>query len=129
MPIAGLGVDISGLQQNDKPTRDVLVVSDKDGDREFVGFGSAKNGEFADCFLEADKLPRDAIKACAPLASLTVPHALRGGCCGCVDACQACCMKLVEMPWLFQMAEQQLWPSRISRACLSDLLTNCLSWP
>lgn len=58
-------VDVSGVQQNDKPTRDVLVVFDDSGDREFVGFGSAKNGEFADCFMEADKLPKDAIKVCA----------------------------------------------------------------
>ena len=55
-------MDLSGLQQNTKPTRDVLVVFDDTGDREFVGFGSAKNEEFADCFLEADKLPKEAIK-------------------------------------------------------------------
>ena len=63
---AGLGVDLTGLQQNDKPTRDVLVVSDESGDREFVGFGSAKNGEFADCFLEASKLPTEAIQVLTP---------------------------------------------------------------
>ena len=64
---ADLGVDLSGVQQNDKPTRDVLVVFDNEGDREFVGFGSATNGEFADCFLEADKLPHDAIKVAPPV--------------------------------------------------------------
>lgn len=58
-------MDLTGLQQNDKPTRDVLVVFDDSGDREFVGFGSAKNGEFADCFLEAGKLPHEAIQVCA----------------------------------------------------------------
>lgn len=70
--LEGLKVDLSGLQQNDKPTRDVLVVFDEGGDREFVGFGSAKNGEFADCFLEAGKLPREAIKNASSLVTGTL---------------------------------------------------------
>ena len=57
-----IGVDITDLQRNDKPTRDVLVTFTKENDREFVGFGSAKNDEFADCFLEAGKLPLDKLK-------------------------------------------------------------------
>ena len=59
---AEIGVDITDLQRNDKPTRDVLVTFTKENDREFVGFGSAKNDEFADCFLEAGKLPLDKLK-------------------------------------------------------------------
>lgn len=77
---SGLKVNLSGLQQNDKPTRDVLVVFDEGGDREFVGFGSAKNGEFADCFLEAGKLPREAIKVHLQLNALTHLHVLNASC-------------------------------------------------
>lgn len=44
------------------PTRDVLVVFDDSGDREFIGFGSAKAHEFADCFISADALPEDTIR-------------------------------------------------------------------
>ncbi|KAK9808320.1 hypothetical protein WJX73_000806 [Symbiochloris irregularis] len=70
--LESLRVDLSGLQQNDKPTRDVLVVFDDSGDREFVGFGSAKNGEFADAFLEAGKLPADAIRNASALVTGTL---------------------------------------------------------
>lgn len=45
------------MQYVDRPTRDVLVVFDKTGDREFIGFGSASANEFADCFISAEKLP------------------------------------------------------------------------
>ena len=50
------------MQRNEKPTRDVLVTFTNDNDRQFVGFGSAKNEEFADCFLEESKLPEEKLK-------------------------------------------------------------------
>lgn len=59
---AEIGVDTSDVQRNDKPTRDVLVTFTSDNDRQFVGFGSAKNEEFADCFLEESKLPLEKLK-------------------------------------------------------------------
>ena len=66
-------MDLSAAQAVDYPTRDVLVVFDNSGDREFIGFGSAKANQFADCFISADDLPADTIKvsgnklACAAL--------------------------------------------------------------
>lgn len=51
------------MQHVDSPTRDVLVIFDGSGDREFIGFGSASADQFADCFISADKLPQEAIKA------------------------------------------------------------------
>ena len=50
------------MQFVERPTRDVLVVFDNEGDREFIGFGSAEANEFADCFIAADKLPEDTVK-------------------------------------------------------------------
>lgn len=64
------GVDLSAAQEVDLPTRDVLVVFDNTGDREFIGFGSAKANEFADCFISAEHLPEDTVKASAFLATL-----------------------------------------------------------
>lgn len=59
---AGKGVDVSGIQRVAAPTRDVLVVFDKDGDRKFVGFGKTVTTKFADCFIDADKLPMEVLK-------------------------------------------------------------------
>lgn len=59
---ADRNVDLTAAQNVDKPTRDVLVVFDNSGDREFIGFGSANADEFADCFISADDLPHDTIK-------------------------------------------------------------------
>jgi len=50
------GVDVSGVQRADRPTRDVLVTRKEGGDRVFAGFGSP-TGEYADCFLEAGSIP------------------------------------------------------------------------
>ena len=55
-------MDTTEVQRNDKPTRDVLVTFTEENDRQFVGFGSAKNEEFADCFLEESKLPEQKLK-------------------------------------------------------------------
>ena len=59
---AGRQVDLSAVQRNDRPTRDVLVIRDMSGDREFCGFGVAETTEYADCFIEPDRLPIEMIK-------------------------------------------------------------------
>ena len=59
---ADRGVDLSAVQHVDSPTRDVLVIFDSTGDREFIGFGSAEANQFADCFISAAKLPEDTIR-------------------------------------------------------------------
>ena len=53
------------MQRVPEPTRDVLVTRDEGGEREFSGFGAAKNDEYADCFIDADKMPEPTIKASA----------------------------------------------------------------
>ena len=65
------GVDISGVQTVDKPTRDVLVVYDQDGDRQFVGFGGP-NDSFADCFISAEQLPLDTLRSCVAMVTGTL---------------------------------------------------------
>ena len=55
-PRAERGVDCSGVQRVERPTRDVLVVFDDHGDRRFVGFGG-ENTEFADTVIAAEALP------------------------------------------------------------------------
>ena len=71
------GVDLSAAQTVDLPTRDVLVVFDNEGDREFIGFGSAKADRFADCYISPDDLPEDTIRV-SPSAVLLIlqlaPH-------------------------------------------------------
>lgn len=59
-------MDLSAVQHVDLPTRDVLVIFDNSGDREFIGFGSAAGHEFADCFISADKLPEATIRVHTP---------------------------------------------------------------
>ena len=56
-------VDLLSVQSVPEPTRDVLVTRDEGGEREFSGFGAAKNDEYADCFIDADKMPEPTIKA------------------------------------------------------------------
>ncbi len=64
-------MDVSAVQTVDKPTRDVLVVYDSDGDRQFVGFGGP-NDSFADCYISADQLPLDTLTKCAALVTGTL---------------------------------------------------------
>ncbi|MBO3458610.1 carbohydrate kinase [Aetokthonos hydrillicola Thurmond2011] len=53
-----VGVDITGVQRHPTaPTRQVYVVRDQKGDRNFAGFGEYDTTEFADAFLKADLLP------------------------------------------------------------------------
>lgn len=42
------------------PTRDVYVVRDNDGDREFAGFGRPTES-YSDCFLDANSIPAEEI--------------------------------------------------------------------
>ena len=64
-------MDVSAVQTVDKPTRDVLVVYDSDGDRQFVGFGGP-NDSFADCFISAEQLPLDTLRSSAALVTGTL---------------------------------------------------------
>ncbi|MUL37347.1 carbohydrate kinase family protein [Gloeocapsopsis dulcis] len=53
-----VGVDTTGVQRHPTaPTRQVYVVRSESGDRTFAGFGDFKTEEFADTYLQADKLP------------------------------------------------------------------------
>ncbi len=45
-----------------RPTRDILVTRSVGGDRHFSGFGKAKTLEYADCFLDPNNLPLDAVR-------------------------------------------------------------------
>jgi hypothetical protein len=56
------GVDVSGVQRTDAPTRDVYVTRDDSGDREFAGFGLPSD-QYCDCFIEAGQLPVASIQA------------------------------------------------------------------
>ena len=69
--LAERNVDVSSVQTVDRPTRDVLVVYDSDGDRQFVGFGGP-NDSFADCYISADQLPVDTLTNCAALVTGTL---------------------------------------------------------
>lgn len=61
---AARNVDLTPVQRVPQPTRDVLVTRDHSGEREFSGFGAAKNNEYADCFIDGSKIPEDTIKVC-----------------------------------------------------------------
>jgi hypothetical protein len=55
------GVDTSGVQRTEAPTRDVYVERSLEGDRNFAGFGRATDS-YCDCYLDPKQLPVDAIK-------------------------------------------------------------------
>ena len=68
-------VDSCGCVQRvpDRPTRDVYVVYNGDGDREFVGFGEHTPTEgYADCFLDAAKLPTELLSSAGALVTGTL---------------------------------------------------------
>ena len=69
---AECGVDVSAVQRVAHPTRDVLVVFDAEGDREFVGFGAAATIDFADCFIDPEQLPLDMIAGASSLITGTL---------------------------------------------------------
>lgn len=68
-------MDLSPVQRVPEPTRDVLVTRDHGGEREFSGFGAAKNNEYADCFIDGEKMPEATIKVCKSSAGCHVIHA------------------------------------------------------
>lgn len=57
---------MGAVQRVERPTRDVLVVSDASGDREFVGFGGP-NDSFADTVIDAGSLPEDVLARASAL--------------------------------------------------------------
>lgn len=61
-------VDLAPIQRVPQPTRDVLVTRDENGEREFSGFGAAKNNEYADCFIDGEKMPEATIKVQSKLS-------------------------------------------------------------
>lgn len=69
-------VDLSPVQRVPQPTRDVLVTRDESGEREFSGFGAAKNSEYADCFIDGDKMPEETIKVCSVFGCTAHPAAV-----------------------------------------------------
>ena len=71
----GVDVDSGGCVQRVEgaPTRDVYVVYNKGGDREFVGFGEGTpTGGFADCFLDAARLPEALLGSAGALVTGTL---------------------------------------------------------
>jgi fructokinase len=78
--LAERGVDTAvGLQRVDgRPTRDVLVTRSADGDRVFAGFGAAASAAYADCFLDAARLPTEAIAGADALVTGTLGLACAG---------------------------------------------------
>lgn len=71
-------VDTEYIQRNSHPTRDVLVTRSLDGDRTFAGFCTAKTTEYADCFVDAAKLPKDVITSADVLVTGTLGLAYSG---------------------------------------------------
>jgi hypothetical protein len=55
------GVDVSGVQRTGAPTRDVYVVRQLNGDREFAGFGQPSDA-YCDTRVDAARLPLGAIR-------------------------------------------------------------------
>ncbi len=59
-------MDVGAVQRVERPTRDVLVMSDATGDREFVGFGGP-NDSFADTVIDVKSLPEDVLESASAL--------------------------------------------------------------
>ena len=57
--LESIGVDVSGVQYSEKPTREIYVTRTESGDRVFAGFGDRRADSFADAYLRADLLPRE----------------------------------------------------------------------
>ncbi len=54
-------MDTSGVQRNDRPTRDIYAERTLDGDRVFAGFGQPTDA-YCDVAIDAKALPLDKIK-------------------------------------------------------------------
>lgn len=97
------GVKLHGVQLlPDKPTRDVYVVRDKDGDREFAGFGLPTE-QYADAYLDADKMPVNDIQAGGVLVTGTLGLAYPATAAAMRKAVAAAhaagCLVLVDVNW------------------------------
>ena len=57
--LESIGVDVSGVQYSEKPTREIYVTRTESGDRVFAGFGDRRADSFADAYLRADLLPTE----------------------------------------------------------------------
>ena len=57
--LESIGVDVSGVQYSEKPTREIYVTRTESGDRVFAGFGDRRADSFADAYLKADLLPTE----------------------------------------------------------------------
>lgn len=57
--LESIGVDVSGVQYSEKPTREIYVTRTESGDRVFAGFGDRRPDSFADAYLKADLLPKE----------------------------------------------------------------------
>ena len=57
--LESIGVDVSGVQYSEKPTREIYVTRTESGDRVFAGFGDRQADSFADAYLRADLLPTE----------------------------------------------------------------------
>ncbi|KAI8104393.1 hypothetical protein M9434_002951 [Picochlorum sp. BPE23] len=71
------GVDVRYVQRVKQPTRDVLVTRSLEGDREFAGFGK-NTDSYADCFLNASKIPSDVITRSSVVVTGTLGLAYDG---------------------------------------------------
>ncbi|GAX78109.1 hypothetical protein CEUSTIGMA_g5551.t1 [Chlamydomonas eustigma] len=65
------GVQTEAVQRIEKATRDVYVIRDLKGDREFAGFGLPTD-TYADCFLDASQVPVADIEGCDVLVTGTL---------------------------------------------------------
>jgi fructokinase len=97
------GVDLSDVQHVSAPTRDVLVTRDHSGDRTFAGFGKADNKHYADCLIDAAKLPHDKIKNATTLVTGTLGLAFPKTAEAMYKAVEICnqgpCSLLVDINW------------------------------
>jgi fructokinase len=58
-----VGVDQRGIQRHAlHPTRQVEVLRNEEGDRQFAGFGGQDTTQFADAYLQASLIPTDLFK-------------------------------------------------------------------
>ncbi|KAL6762476.1 Ribokinase-like protein [Haematococcus lacustris] len=100
--IKSSGVRLDGLQRRDEPTRDVYVVRDDKGDREFAGFGRPTE-QYCDAFLDAAALPLEEIRGSAVLVAGTLGLAYPGSRAAMRAAVKAAkeggCKVLVDVNW------------------------------
>lgn len=99
---ADSGVDVSAVQRRPEPTRDVYVVRDDKGDREFAGFGLSTDS-YSDCFLDASSVPLDSIRGAQVLVTgtlgLAYPETRKAMMAAVQAAKEGGCKVLVDVNW------------------------------